>query len=170
VQHVPHHQHVGRWQRIGKEIPALERQPAGEPLSRHVGLEMRPHRLQVETDAPEVRMRDGDLDRKPTLRGTHVGEGLIVSPWELRRHLEMANARLYPFWGGLTTALRTGEPQNEIRQGEKFFARLYADPQPLAGFLQAMTGLSQGAARVSRPPMSDGLVRSRKRPVAGVFA
>ena len=27
--------------------------------------------------------------------------------------LEMANHRLYPFWGHLTEALRTGEPQNE---------------------------------------------------------
>ena len=29
--------------------------------------------------------------------------------------LEMANARLYPFWGDLTEALRTGQPQNEVR-------------------------------------------------------
>ena len=28
---------------------------------------------------------------------------------------EMANARLYPFWGGLTEALRTGQPQNESK-------------------------------------------------------
>ena len=61
--------------------------------------------------------------------------------------LEMANARLYPFWGNLTAALRTGEPQNELKEGENFFARLYADPQRLAGFLQAMSGLSIGAAR-----------------------
>ena len=31
--------------------------------------------------------------------------------------LEMANARLYPFWGDLTEALRTGKPQNEIKHG-----------------------------------------------------
>ena len=30
--------------------------------------------------------------------------------------LEMANARLYPFWGGLTEALRTGRPQNEAKR------------------------------------------------------
>ena len=30
--------------------------------------------------------------------------------------LEMANACLYRFWGALIEALRTGEPQNEIRQ------------------------------------------------------
>ena len=29
--------------------------------------------------------------------------------------LEMANARLYPFWGSLTEALRTGAPQNEAK-------------------------------------------------------
>jgi O-methyltransferase domain/Dimerisation domain len=60
--------------------------------------------------------------------------------------LEMANARLYPFWGSLTEALKTGLPQNEAKQGGDFFASLYADPQHLSGFLQAMTGLSHGAA------------------------
>src|SRR5690242_19219678 len=29
--------------------------------------------------------------------------------------LEMANARLYRFWGSLTEALRTGKPQNEAK-------------------------------------------------------
>ena len=31
--------------------------------------------------------------------------------------LEMANARLFGFWGSLTEALRTGEPQNEAKTG-----------------------------------------------------
>ncbi len=31
--------------------------------------------------------------------------------------LEMANARLYRFWGDLTEALKTGQPQNEIKHG-----------------------------------------------------
>src|SRR5689334_11089901 len=35
--------------------------------------------------------------------------------------LEMANARLYPFWGSLTEALKTGMPQNEIKTGGNFF-------------------------------------------------
>jgi SAM-dependent methyltransferase len=61
--------------------------------------------------------------------------------------LEMANARLYRFWGSLTEALRTGKPQNEDKTGEDFFGTLYADPQRLEGFLKAMTGLSIGAAR-----------------------
>lgn len=62
--------------------------------------------------------------------------------------LEMCSARLYRFWGSLTEALRTGKPQNEVKTGEDFFGTLYADPQRLEGFLKAMTGLSQGAARV----------------------
>jgi len=63
--------------------------------------------------------------------------------------LEMANLRLYPFWNHLTAALRTGEPQNEVRDGgPNFFAALYADPERLRGFLKAMTGLSKGANRI----------------------
>lgn len=60
--------------------------------------------------------------------------------------LEMANARLYPFWGSLGEALRTGKPQNEIKAGEDFFAACYADPELLEQFLGAMTGISMGAA------------------------
>ena len=60
--------------------------------------------------------------------------------------LEMANNRLYPFWGNLTEAFRTGEPQNEARHGgENTFKALYADPGRLRGFLKAMTGISHGA-------------------------
>jgi O-methyltransferase domain/Dimerisation domain len=42
--------------------------------------------------------------------------------------LEMAAARLYPFWGSLTEALRTGAPQNEAKSGGDFFR----DPLPSA--------------------------------------
>jgi hypothetical protein len=59
--------------------------------------------------------------------------------------LEMANARLYPFWGSLTEALRTGRPQNEVKEGGDPFAELYRDPARLKQFLRAMTGLSSGA-------------------------
>jgi len=60
--------------------------------------------------------------------------------------LEMANSRLYPFWGHLTEALRTGLPQNEQKSGGAgLFETLYADPGRLREFLAAMTGLSQGA-------------------------
>ena len=59
--------------------------------------------------------------------------------------LEMANKRLYHHWGHLTTALRTGEHQNEATGSHETFAALYADPTRLKGFLRAMTGISRGA-------------------------
>ncbi|HXW06423.1 MAG TPA: methyltransferase [Vicinamibacterales bacterium] len=60
--------------------------------------------------------------------------------------LEMANQRLYPFWGHLTEALRTGLPQNELKAGGPgVFETLYADPARLQSFLAAMTGISRGA-------------------------
>ena len=60
--------------------------------------------------------------------------------------LEMANARLYPYWAHLTEGLRTGKPQNELKSGGTgLFETLYADPARLKGFLAAMTGLSRGS-------------------------
>lgn len=59
--------------------------------------------------------------------------------------LEMANKRLYHHWRHLTTALRTGERQNEAHGEAETFATLYADPARLKGFLRAMTGISRGA-------------------------
>src|SRR5262245_46442305 len=60
--------------------------------------------------------------------------------------LEMANARLYGFWGNLTNGLRTGAPQNEVAAGvEEPFQVLYSDPDRLKTFLAAMTGISRGA-------------------------
>ena len=63
--------------------------------------------------------------------------------------LEMANLRLYPFWNNLTTALRTGELQNESKGGgPNFFEGIYADPAGLRGFLKSMTGISAATNRV----------------------
>jgi O-methyltransferase domain/Dimerisation domain len=60
--------------------------------------------------------------------------------------LEMANHRLYGFWGHLTEGLRTGQLQNEAKSGDTpFFEALYADPARLKQFLAAMTGISHGA-------------------------
>ncbi|MGN6811995.1 MAG: methyltransferase [Thermomicrobiales bacterium] len=61
--------------------------------------------------------------------------------------LEMSSARLYGFWGALTAALRTGQPQNEAQTGGDFFEALYRDPARLRGFARAMTGISAGAAQ-----------------------
>jgi hypothetical protein len=58
--------------------------------------------------------------------------------------LEMANARLFRFWNGLTEALRTGEVQNEAKGGDApFFTELYADPKRLEQFAASMTGASR---------------------------
>ncbi|HEY2432821.1 MAG TPA: methyltransferase [Vicinamibacterales bacterium] len=60
--------------------------------------------------------------------------------------LEMANHRLYPFWGHLTEAIRSGLPQNEVRSGgPAMFETLYSDPARLKEFLAAMSGISRGA-------------------------
>jgi O-methyltransferase domain/Dimerisation domain len=59
--------------------------------------------------------------------------------------LEMSNARLYRFWGDLTEALRTGEPQNEVKHaGKSMFEELYSDPARLEQFMNAMRGISRG--------------------------
>ena len=57
--------------------------------------------------------------------------------------LEMANARLYPYWADLTPALKTGKPQNEVKHsGKPMFDELYADPARLEQFMDAMSGVS----------------------------
>jgi 2-polyprenyl-3-methyl-5-hydroxy-6-metoxy-1,4-benzoquinol methylase len=67
------------------------------------------------------------------------------SPQFMGGFLEMANTRLYRFWGDLTEALRTGRPQNEIKQtGASMFAELYSKPERLEQFMDAMSGISAG--------------------------
>jgi hypothetical protein len=68
-----------------------------------------------------------------------------TSPAYIGGVLEMANARLYPFWADLTEALQSGEPQNEIkRTGKPMFEELYSDPGRLEQFMNAMAGISKG--------------------------
>jgi SAM-dependent methyltransferase len=67
------------------------------------------------------------------------------SPHFMGGFLEMANARLYRFWGDLTEGLRTGNPQNEIKHtGASMFAELYSRPERLEQFMDAMSGISAG--------------------------
>lgn len=54
--------------------------------------------------------------------------------------LEIANEQWYQSWGNLTTALRTGAPQNNAIDGESDpFDVLYSDPERTRKFQQAMT-------------------------------
>jgi hypothetical protein len=87
--------------------------------------------------------REGEVYRNTAATDLFLDRG---KPSYVGGLLEMANARLYPFWARLTDALRTGEPQNEARLGEDFFPALYGDPERLRQFLHAMTGLSAGAS------------------------
>ena len=71
--------------------------------------------------------------------------------------LEMAEARLYPFWANLTEGLRTGAAQNEAKEGGDMFEALYADPAKLAQFAAAMSSISvpSGQAIAAKFPWSD---------------
>jgi O-methyltransferase/methyltransferase family protein len=108
----------------------LHQRSARDFLDALVALGLLQRRIGRYSNVPGV---DAYLDRA---KATYVG-GL----------LEMAAVRLYPFWGSLTEALRTGAPQNEAKSGGDLFASLYADPERLRGFLTAMTGVSMGSAR-----------------------
>lgn len=58
--------------------------------------------------------------------------------------LEMLNNRLYGFWGNLESGLLTGHPQNEAKQGENLFEKLYEDADRLKEFIHAMSGIQMG--------------------------
>lgn len=67
----------------------------------------------------------------------------------------MLNARLYGFWGWLTEALRTGEPQNEARDGGDVFGTLYTDPSRL----EAAAGMTAPLDRGFGQANSDSLLK-----------
>ena len=62
--------------------------------------------------------------------------------------LQMANNRLYKYWGDLEEALKTGKPQNELKNAtanpENLFEEVYRDPATLSVFLHGMTGVQLG--------------------------
>ena len=58
--------------------------------------------------------------------------------------LEMMNERLYGFWGNLEEGLKTGQMQNEAKNGENLFDAIYADPKRLKIFAHGMSGIQMG--------------------------
>lgn len=91
----------------------------------------------------------GMLDRKDGVYSNTPETAIFLDkdkPSYVGGILEMANARLYPFWGNLTEGLKTGEPQNEAKTGGDLFDELYKDPARLEEFCKAMTGISLGAS------------------------
>jgi ubiquinone/menaquinone biosynthesis C-methylase UbiE len=103
-------------------------------------------------DFPDALVAAKLLDREgdgPSARYANTPEGALFldrnSPGYIGGILEMANDRLYRFWGDLTEALRTGQPQNETKHsGEPMFAKLYEVPERLEQFMNAMSGVSAG--------------------------
>jgi len=90
--------------------------------------------------------REGD-GHDAVYRNTDAGAAFLdkASPAYVGGMLEMANARLYPFWGDLSEALQTGKPQNEIKHtGKAMFEGLYSDEGRLEQFMNAMAGISAG--------------------------
>lgn len=104
-------------------------------------------------DFPDALVALALLDREgdgsaAVYRNTDAGAAFLdqASPAYIGGILEMSNARLYRFWGDLTVALRTGEPQNEIKHtGKAMFEELYRDEGRLEQFMNAMAGISAGA-------------------------
>jgi precorrin-6B methylase 2 len=117
---------------------------AFEPLSGRLGLHPRSARDFLDTlVALGFLEREGDRYRNTSETDLFLDRR---KPSYIGGILEMANHRLYPFWGHLTEALRTGQPQNEVKHGGPgLFETLYADPGRLKQFLAAMTGISHGA-------------------------
>lgn len=57
--------------------------------------------------------------------------------------LEMLNTRLFDYWNDLGAALRTGQPQNEVKHSQApLFETLYANPARLEQFMSAMRSIS----------------------------
>ncbi len=91
------------------------------------------------------------LDREgdgPESKYFNTPEGALYldqkSPRYVGGILVMLNARLFKYWHDLPEALRTGQPQNETKNGGKgIFEELYAELPKLEQFLGAMTGISR---------------------------
>jgi len=127
--------HLGSDKLTGEEIQAR--------------LDLHPRAIPDFTDALvalNLLERDGD---GPGARYGNTNETAVFldknSPQYMGGILEMAGSRLYQYWGNLTEALRTGQPQNEIKEtGETIFAKLYTAPDQLEQFMGAMAGISGG--------------------------
>jgi predicted O-methyltransferase YrrM len=124
---------LGKGAKTGAELrDALQLHPRSDPdfFDTLVALRF----LERDGDGPEAKYRNTPesgafLDRN--------------SPTFMAGFLEMANDRLYRYWGDLDEALKTGQPQNEIKHtGAPMFAELYSKPERLEQFMDAMAGIS----------------------------
>src|SRR5271167_4517394 len=121
---------------------ALAEEPQGvHALSARLGLHARgAHDFLDALVALGLLEREDGIYRNTPATGTFLDR---AKPSYIGGLLEMANNRLWTSWGALTEALRTGQPQGDVKGvGADPFAALYANPAKLEGFLRAMTGVS----------------------------
>lgn len=124
---------------------ALREAPADEPELRD-RLELHPRACRDFLDALValgLLRRIGELYRNSEIADRY----LVRGPGYRGGFLEGANHVLYPAWGRLSAALRTGEPQAEGN-----LARMLADPVRHRGYLAMMDSLSD--------PLAGDLARS----------
>ena len=90
--------------------------------------------------------REGILENAKYSNGSDTEVFLNKSlPTYIGGILEMMNNRLYRFWGDLENGLRTGQAQNEVKDGtDDPFKELYKSPEALSEFVQAMSGIQMG--------------------------
>ncbi len=126
---------LGKGPKTGAELrAALDLDPRSDPdfFDTLVALRF----LERDGDGPEAKYRNtaetgAFLDRN--------------GPMFMGGFLEMANDRLYPYWGDLVDGLKTGKAQNETKHGGKgVFEELYSQPERLEQFMDAMAGISAG--------------------------
>jgi len=118
----------------------------GEQLRQKLGLH--PRAIPDFTDALValgMLRRDGDGPGARYANTPETGTFLVrKSEHWMGGIIEMYNDRLFRFWSDLDEALRTGKPQNELKQtGTSMFEELYRDPARLEQFLAAMSGISR---------------------------
>ena len=90
--------------------------------------------------------REGDGSQGKYKNTQDTGLFLVKgSPAYIGGMPEMLNNRLFGFWNTLGTALKTGQPQNEVKlHGKPLFEELYASESKLEEFLGAMSGFQAG--------------------------
>jgi ketosteroid isomerase-like protein len=117
----------------------------GQQLAERLGLHPRSYR-----DFFDTLVALGMLERRGDAYANTAETDFLLDrakPSYVGGLLEMGSVRLYSCWGALTEALRTGQPQNGAKDAANPFDVLYSDASGLQAFLQAMTGVSMGAAK-----------------------
>ena len=108
---------------------------------------LREYRLALEAGEDEATALEGTAETH--LLRKDFGAAIDLYDRLLQRqpgNPELWNERGYPFFGLLSDGLRTGKPQNEIKDSQDLFAALYLNPERLRLFLRSMTGHSSGLA------------------------